>query len=545
MLFAPLLNFPLLLFAAVLPFTLLGALLIRRTRPGSDAAVRALGTLAMLQIFLLVAGLLVYAIRYMGSPTFTDHIEPTTAAVAWLYGQGEQIYHAVDAPERYAFLYGPVSYIATSWSYSLLGPGVLAAKFAGFICLLVSFAFLSLSVRKRYPGQIRLIFVALGYFSIVALFFKNHSFWSKPDSFMIAASAIGLYACLLRPGRVAWVVCGLALGVAANAKITGAVYFLPYIAWFWERDGYRGPFITLLAAAVVGLMPFWATDQVSLVNYLSWLRSAGDHGLGNVLLLQNAVFLLFLLGPVLLFLAWQGGSVGIRSWTVNRRLMVGTSAIAGLLILIAASKVGSGPHHFLPFLPPLAFLAAHAVANVKAYKPTTDWSVYGFWAPLAALLIAAGLKASIALYYGLSIVMSQANATALVDELRTIMVDYPGWNIQMGYGDGSHYVRTLIRPELVYQGQPYLLDAAAMMDFQFSGHAIPQATIDKLLQDEAIWLIPKGEEPFTLVNWYYRYEGGLLFDENFRSAFSSGFTKLETKNFFDLYAPVGDTKRSK
>ena len=63
----------------------------------------------------------------------------------------------------------------------------------------------------------------------------------------------------------------------------------------------------------------------------------------------NLVFLLFILLPLGLFLLWQQGSVGIRSWLGTHRLVCVAALVAALLTWVAASKTGSGPHHFLPF----------------------------------------------------------------------------------------------------------------------------------------------------------------------------------------------------
>jgi len=345
-----------------------------------------------------------------------------------------------------------------------------------------------------------------------------------------------LYSCLLRPGRNAWLLCGVALGIAVNSKITGAIYFLPYLAWFFDRDGFRALLVISLAAGVTALLPFWSAEQVSLTNYLLWLQSAGGHGLSNVLLLQNLVFLLFIGLPLGLFLLWQHGSVGVRSWFATYPLVSMAAVVAALLVLIAASKIGSGPHHYLPFLPVLAFFTAFASARVYAYRPTTNWSVYGFWSGVAAFLLAISFKAGLALYYGLKVVLFQANAVALAEDIATIMENNPGRNIFMGYGDGTQYPVTFLRTELAYAGQPYLIDAAALMDIQASGVEIPEATIDTMLADDSdIWLIPAGEEPFTLVSWYYRFTGGLLFDNRFRLAFGSNFYKESSTQYFDLY----------
>ena len=42
------------------------------------------------------------------------------------------------------------------------------------------------------------------------------------------------------------------------------LYFLPYLAWFYDRDGYRAPLVILPAAAVVALLPFLSPERISL-----------------------------------------------------------------------------------------------------------------------------------------------------------------------------------------------------------------------------------------------------------------------------------------
>jgi hypothetical protein len=204
------------------------------------------------------------------------------------------------------------------------------------------------------------------------------------------------------------------------------------------------------------------------------------------------------------------------------------------LILIAASKPGSGPHHFLPFLPLFAFCSATAVVSVRAAGGGR--SIYIFWAPLLALLIAATVKSTFALYYGVRLAAPQAAESATAD-IAAIIESYPDRNIYMGYGDGTKNVLTFYRNYLVYADNPYLIDSAAMMDFQLSGLELPQATIDKLLADDtAVWLIPVGQEPFTILNWYYRNQNGLLFDARFRQAFNNNFHKLASTSNYDVYS---------
>lgn len=517
---------PLPFFVALLPIILALTFLLRNATPGGRVMV-SLQTMALVVLLLAVAGHLYFAFAYLLSPNFSDHIEPNAASVAWMWANGGQIYHAVDAAERYAFLYGPLAYISTGIIYLLFGASTLTAKLAGILCLLATLGILAITIRRRFPGQFFTLIAGLGYFSLLALFFKNFSFWSKPDSFMIAASALGLFACSVGRLRLAWVVCGIAIGLAANAKITGVIYFLPYVAWMYERDGIRAPFAAGMAALLVMILPYLAEDSVSLSNYIAWLQAAGGHGLSRSMFMQNLMFMIFMLLPLIFFLARRRGLLYDYRYTAS------ASVLALGLVLVAASKPGSGPHHFLPFLPALGFMAAMAVWDCYEEK---GQALYVFWAPVSAFLLAAALKSFMALYYGLPVVSAQYAANEYVAELETIATAYPDSNIYMGYGDGSTYTTTFVRNHLVYDGNPLLVDASAIMDFQFSGIDIPQLTIDRMLADKSgVWLIPASQEPFTLVSWYLRNRGGLTFDENFRAAFVENFVRIDGTTHYDVY----------
>jgi hypothetical protein len=524
---------PILLFAALLPFCLAAVFVVRRaglTKLTSNALsgllLAALGAAVLAHIW--------FALNYLGSAGFRDHIEPNIAIVAWLFTLGEPVYHAIDAAERYSYLYGPLAYMATGLAYKLIGASTLTAKLAGFVCLVITMIGITAAASRRYPNQWRPVLVALGYFSLLSLFFKNHSFWSKPDPFMMAAIAFGLFACMMNSRRAAWLACGICVGVAVSAKITGAIYFLPVVAWFFQRDGFKAVLIIGIFATVVAAAPFLLTDNVSLMNYIAWLRSAGNHGIDTGLLIQNLLFTLFACIPVLLYLVWEWGAGRGRFIAFENKWVTLAAGLAIALTLVAGSKPGSGPHHLLPFLPMLAFFTAFAFMEVTA--DSSKRAAYVFWAPMLGFLAAAIIKSTVALYYGFILFNAGSATDALVKDLNDIAESYPERNIYMGYGDGSSYPSTFVRNNLVYAGNPYFLDAPAMMDIQFSGIEIPQATIDRLLADDtAVWLVPAGQEPFTIVSWYYRFENGMIFDSHFRDVFKSSFQKVRSTENFDIY----------
>lgn len=339
---------------AILPLTLAAAAVLqseglrRRFSPATTLAGAASAILCvavLLQVWL--------AFLYLLSADFADSIRPATALL-----------------------------------YAFINTGTVAEKVAGFVGLLLIYLLIALSVRQRFRGQWVVHTVALGYFALFALQFQDDSFLSTPDVLVILAAALGLYSCLLRPGRIAWLVCGIALGMAVNGSVTGVIYFLPYFAWFFDRDGYRALLVILLAAAVFALLPYLFVEQLPWQDYFA--RSlAPDSAANRTPFVANLAVMLLVLAPVGLFLLWQGGSVGIRSWFAGRRPESAAAVVAAILVLAATVGAGSGARLLQPFAPGMAFLTAHAVSRVAAYRPATGWSIYGFWAPLAAALIAA------------------------------------------------------------------------------------------------------------------------------------------------------------
>lgn len=352
-------NFPVFLMLAILPLTLAAAAVLqsKELRRQFSPAIPLAGAAS---VILCMAVLLHVwsALLYLLSSDFADSVRP-----------------------------------ATAWLYALIDKGTVAEKVAGGICLLLTYVLIALSVRQRFRGQWIAYIVALGYFALFALQFQNYSFLSMPDVLVILAAALGLYSCLLRPGRIAWLVCGIALGMAVNGSVTGMIYFLPYLAWFFDRDGYRALLVTLLAASVFALLPYLFVEQVSWQEYFARLLAPDSADTRFTPFVANLAFMLFLIAPVGLFLLWQAGSVGIRSWFAGRRLESAAAVIAAILILAATVGADSGARLLQPFAPVMAFLTAHAVSRVAAYRPATGWSIYGFWAPLAAALIAAALTA--------------------------------------------------------------------------------------------------------------------------------------------------------
>ena len=69
---------------------------------------------------------------------------------------------------------------------------------------------------------------------------------------------------------------------------------------------------------------------------------------------------------------------------------------------------------------------------------------------------------------------------------------------------------------------------------------MPSSTVEYLRGCKTdIWLIPKGSEPFSLLNGYAKVAPGMfrdrhLFTPQFREAFLTTYQKKESSSFYDL-----------
>lgn len=146
---------------------------------------------------------------------------------------------------------------------------------------------------------------------------------------------------------------------------------------------------------------------------------------------------------------------------------------------------------------------------------------------------------------------SRSLATAVAGDLERVMHDYPGKHIEMGYGEwNSKYELSYLRPALVFAGNPLTIDAVALADMQLSGiDNIPHGTLQYLQECRTqIWLIPKDEPPFAMVNVYSLidprvFPKHLLFSDEFRRIFFQQYRKQNSSKYFDIWECKTESER--
>ena len=106
----------------------------------------------------------------------------------------------------------------------------------------------------------------------------------------------------------------------------------------------------------------------------------------------------------------------------------------------------------------------------------------------------------------------------------------------MGYGrdNARTYHWTFLKPIIVYAGNPHTIDGFSYMESYWSGIAMPPGKVRPIESCSTdLWLIPTGETPFEMNNYY---PGLKAFLPELREAFQKNHMRIETGRYYDLWA---------
>jgi hypothetical protein len=482
--------------------------------------------------------------HYCMSRCLVDNLEPTSICIAWLWGQGNAMYHGPASAERYSVLYGPGMFLSEWLALRAFGATVAVAKITGACLSVAAVAFVFWTL-KRLASPL-LAFVGTSYCLMVFLRrpFWNTTFGVRAEPQLLFWVSAGLFSAVAVNPVIAALGCGVAAGILVNIKIHAGLYALPAFGLLYQRHGVRPVMGAAVLASIVAACPFIVFKEISLANYLAWLKLASRHGLSMVEFKLVVAELLFILLPIVAafgYLALRDGQrflIFLRSnWPLFLSLALGI-----VLVLVPASKAGAGAHHLMAFIPTLALVMCIALA-----QPTTDGEMHGW--KLRAVRSAGAVFAVVALATTLPRQWDQMHeerfrdvrSRAILGEIAAIEKRFPGEGVAMGYGGDGTYFDTNVRADLVLAGNPYLIDAFALMEMNAGGLPIPDATRQAIRNGTIdLWLIPAGDEPFSLHTLYP--SRAALFDPAFRLDFLSHYSIAHRTVHLDVWRFIGKTK---
>jgi hypothetical protein len=538
-------SFSTLMFA----FLVLGFGLIRLAWPARIAhLVKALSSkqLWLPLSTLTLAGFLVllgFATTYGG---FIDHVESNIASVSYIASHGQPMYHGLESAQRYALLYGPMTYLPYMGALALFGANVPSIKLVVAVLSLGTLVLLLRIYGKRMDWQRGTMATAM-----VVLFLlgnEPYAIVARADVILIFAVSVGLAGVLSSSRFAAGTLLAVATGLCVGAKVSAGLYVVPLFVWLFKKFGARTTILALCGAGLIALLPF-GLPQISLSNYLLWIGAGLQHPIGTDETTRTLKMLITLVVPILALL-WRFHERNSRQFLVylheESAFLFALVACLGLITAVA-SKAGAGDHHYLPFYPLLGYVCCDIFSRTAMTSAARDirWTSIG-GAVFAVSLLWLGTRVENRLaidwkHTGPKIVSGRMNAQSATAELQEILQRYPNRRIEMGYGETIDSPKdvTKLRPVLIFAGNPLTIDQAAIDDMNLSRLEIPSATLDYQESCQTnIWLIPRGENPFTVPSFYSDWDSGKIkhtFNDNFRETFLDHYKMQSSTEHFDLW----------
>ena len=265
------------------------------------------------------------------------------------------------------------------------------------------------------------------------------------------------------------VICAAAFGFIINLKVHGVIYLLPLLIVLQNRLTWKRLITLVLMTMVVIALPF-LLPQISFSNYILWVQTsvhmaANDPGstLRNFIPKIVAILVLGLIPYCLAVLR----SISIRKFYLhNKKVLV--ALLFGVLAAAAiGSKPGSGTNHLMPLIPFYCYL----LLRLSQEKPVADLAVSTgrIWRRRISGIVLGGLFLLVTLggaHKELTLLKMAAtdDRRPVLQELAELENAYAGKTMEIGYGEKGNRVITDCIPQLVFHGQPLLIEKVAFGD---------------------------------------------------------------------------------
>ncbi len=479
------------------------------------------------------ANVVALCIAYALYPGYVDHGESIVVAAAYKMLGGAQVYPSFDGPNFTSNVYGPYLYLANGFMLWVFGGSVASGKLIGLVAAGLTVVTTVYALRNAPWFWIFFASIGVSGYILVCLPF---SIWNRPDPLLLLVSVLGLLIArsevFERHTVMGWLLVGGLGGIACSLKIYGPLFLMPIAIYFAVRDrSILSLFIMSVAGAFTALIPF-VLPVFSLSNYLEWFSIVASKPTDGEMVakaLRYGVF--FLLPPVILvtqrvmFRDEAGNRVLDKTFAYAISTLLGA---AGCIYL--ASKPGAGMYYVLPFAPLATDMIVRACTE-NAHAVSKKWRVVS--GIVCGVLVAVMLVTSIPVQKRFVRALEWDRTTNIRNDLHTIMNKFEGASIHMGLGDKYQgYHNTLQKTELLFNGNPYVVDFGVMIETSKLGIQLPKQLIDRLSRCEIdVWLIPRGEQPFEMIGYY----GNRVVDAAFKEAFLKHYQKANQSEYFDIW----------
>ena len=288
----------------------------------------------------------------------------------------------------------------------------------------------------------------------------------------------------------------------------------------------------LLLAIVVGVgvacLPY-ALPVFSFHNHFAYIQLLATQKLSTDLMQSNLAYATFSLLPV----AWLWASRPNHPQSRQLGLIILVDAAIELLVCVAASKPGAGPHHLLPGLP-LKIWLVHQLT----YKDNNEYSrAYRFlglvFFVMSIYYVSYGYPKFLRVHLvSQDFVSRQFQAK---QELTQLLQVHPGSLIGVSDDKHENYSLSFYRPYAFGLDYRNKLDPVAFMEVNYTLNVNDALFLQKIKTcTYPSILLPTSGSPFALSNFYTNKP---LFSDDLRTLFTNTYKKSSSVNgnLYDVY----------
>ncbi len=475
----------------------------------------------------------------LGRPGFFWHDEAAILSIAAAYLHGQPLYHARSAPALYALLYGPSTFLAYAPLLKLPGDPITLVRWLALVVNLAVTLLLYLILRRNVSSSAALALLPVSL--AVLLQTASHAFGVRSDTMLLLCFSVALAATLRCRSLGGMLVSGIALGIAIDFKLTviPAACLTLYLIY---RGSGRNALLVSAATAFVASAGLFLLPQISFSNYMAWLVLSSRQGFDKSLLLDNMLAAVLLLAPA--FLVRLSRSSNLRQMPDGsdkpQSALLALSLAAFAACILAGSKNGAGSWHLWPLLP-----FAMMWASREARNPENSEADEVLLSQMLASIALAATLLVLRLGYRDFRSIHPANVTEMRTaqrnaeaEIISLVRERGPKNIAMGYGSDVGDARSALRFELPLAGEDYFLDETALVELLKTGATLPDSVMERVLGCKDLWLIPRGEVPFTTRRrgLFPGSDTAYLFPDPIRSDFVKTHRRQSSGEYYDLWA---------
>jgi hypothetical protein len=320
---------------------------------------------------------------------------------------------------------------------------------------------------------------------------------------------------------------GLLAGLATTFKFTGFLFFIPLVfARLIEGNSWRPlPFAVLLGLGIACLP--YALPAFSFHNHLAYIQLLATQTLSVSLMQSNVAYAVFSLLPVVWLWASQ------RDHPQHRQLglIILVDSVIELLVCIAASKPGAGPHHLLPGLPIKIWLV-----HQLTFKNNDEKSrAFRFFGLVVLVMSIYYVSYGYPKFLRVHLVSFESISRQFLAkrELKQLIQNNPSPLIGVSDDKHENYSLSFYRPYAFAPDYKSKLDPVAFMEVNYTLKVRDTLFLQSLKNCAyPSILLPAVGDPFSLTNFYTNKP---LFTDDLRSIFSTTYKKSGAGNFYDVY----------